>query len=124
MPWYLVTYLLVFVALGIAGIVDDWRSRRPFAWIAAMVTTLLVGVLSVSAFAFPGIGNALRGWLWALLAFAVAMEVVSAVSDLRSVTGDGETSRFEAVLSMLAVAALTLPAYALGVIAAARTGSE
>ena len=51
MPWFLIAYLLVFVLVGLAGIAEDWQSRRALAFIAGMLIALSVGVLCIWAFA-------------------------------------------------------------------------
>ena len=123
MAWYLIVYLVLFAVVGIAGILEDLHSRRPLAFVAGMVVALVVGILSVLAFGLSAFGNALGGWLWALLAFAVSMEVLSLVSDLRDLSRDDNTSRSEAAVITAIVVAVTLPAYVLGALAATRSGS-
>lgn len=122
MAWYLIAYLVIFVSLGVTGIVEDCRSRRPGLFVLAMTITLAVGVLWIFAFAYPSLGDTLGRWLWPMFAFAVSMELLSMARDLRDMSNDGETSRGEAVISTLIVLAVTLPSYAMGVVVAVRSG--
>ncbi len=119
MLWYVAFYLVVFVAVGLAGLVEDWRSRRPLWYQAAMLVTLAVGVLFILAFAYESVARAVGVWLWTLLVFGLAMETWSLAQDVRELRA-AELSRAGALATILIVTALTLPAYVLGAIAAAR----
>jgi hypothetical protein len=106
MAWYLIAYVVLFAVVGIAGILEDWHSRRPPGFIAGMVVALLVGVLSVFAFASSSFGDALGLWLWALLAFAISMEILSLVWDFRDLSRDNGRSRSGLVVITLLVSPL------------------
>lgn len=122
MTWYLAVYLLFFVVVGIAGLIEDYSARRNPLFIGGMVIALFVGVLSVAAFAFPRFNDSLGAWSWPLIVFAISIEVVSLVADIGDLSRDDETSRPEVVAVTLVTVAMTIPAYVLGVIALARPG--
>jgi hypothetical protein len=123
MPWYLAAYLLLFVGVSAAGLVDDWISRRSRLYVLAMALTLAVGIVGVLAFAIPKVAAALGAWLWPLLAFAVAMELWSAVSDLRDPQAADALTRGQKAATVAALALVTTPAYVLGAIAATRAAA-
>lgn len=117
MTWYLALYLLLYLALGVGGMIDD--RGRGWLWQLAMGSTLVVGTSCILAFAYPQIARPLGRWLWGMIAFALVMEAWSLGSDLRDLAREGGSPTERAVIAT-AVAILTLPAYALGTAVAAR----
>ncbi len=123
MAWYIIVCLVVFFALVISSIVDDWRSRCSFGFIVAVSISGFIGILCIVAFTYASVNRALGNWLWLLIAFAVIVEAWSIVSDYRKMSVEKDSSRTEALVATLVAVLLMLPAYVLGVFAAARLGS-
>lgn len=122
MTWFIAVYFVVFIGLSVAGLVEDCAARRPRWYQGAMVVTFLVGVLSISAFAYPTLAQTVGAWLWVLLLYAVSMETSSVVWDVRDMAAEGKLSRWLIVAITVGVALLTFPAYLLGLLAATRAG--
>lgn len=115
MPMWIFVYLCLFLVLSVGGIWDDYQDQRP-AWhlICAALATIVITLLFVSRWhmsfqpAFPAV-------IQVVFLAAIAWELFSFISDLRSIRRDPDFTNREyiifTVVSIVFVSAVSLPAF-------------
>ena len=121
MPWWFALYLAAFALMGVAGIVDDLRSRRPRWFVPLDALSLSVSLLLLVGFWRPSIAVALGRWALPLAALVVLGEGYNGLADIRAAPAEhpdlGDRGRRRAVAAAAAVVALTvLPVAIVGVL--------
>lgn len=120
LPGWVVLYVVVLAVVSGAGVSDDLRDRRPLWYVAAGTLSGFASVLLVVAYWLPGPAASLGSLLAALLIFAIAFDLGSALVDLRSMKESGEFSGRVPQIATALVLLLFAPAYALGLLVVLR----
>lgn len=122
MPWWVIVYLVLFVALAAAGLWDDVQDRRPAWFLTCAILSNLAVVYLFLAFWRPVLRVPL-GYA-ALIAYFASMcwEACQAVGDLRSLRNDpalvAKQRDILAVVAAVATLVISLPAYVVAGISA------
>jgi hypothetical protein len=118
MPWYGFVYLGLFLALAIAGFVEDWHSGKPWRHRFDYVTATSFESFFIIAFwreewaAFAGTA------VLPMLAFALWREVSWSIDDWRDMQNDEELGEAERALGVGLALAFVTPVYVMGAILA------
>jgi hypothetical protein len=92
LPWWVLTYLFVYMAIGIAAAVQDYRSNNRVGWAAGEILSTALGSLFVLALWRESLQQDLGKAVVPLFVGALAWEVVSAAHDFSSTEPDPELS--------------------------------
>jgi len=120
MPWWVLLYLFVLLALCVGGLVDDVRDRRPAWWLLLAVLSGVASLVLVLAYwgALPAPPSPLL--IAGFLAVALVYDTWSAWRDLRAAHDPSVASPTNPVFTRVGVALaelVMLPAYVWGVLA-------
>lgn len=117
-------YLAVFVVLSIAGILDDYRDRRPFWFLALSVLSNIIIVLLFIAYWNSSLLDGAGILSQVLFIAAIGWEAYQAVLDSHATeeqaNSETEGGRSTIILGTLLFLALSLPAFVVAGISAFR----
>lgn len=124
MSWWIVIYLVLFAVLSVAGLLDDYRDRRPAWFLACAVASNFTVIYLFVAFWQPSLRFGLS--VAAIAAFIASMgwELYQAIEDIRAIRADPELSetqqRVVAGLTVIALLVICLPAFVIAGMSAFR----
>ena len=118
MPWWSVTYLILFAALCAGGIYLDLRRPEPVWYTVGDGVSAVCSITAILAFWSPVIALALGALLFVTTGYALLWDCFSIEHDLRAEFPDPELSEDENRILPLVTTAIvfvfSLPAYYFG----------
>ena len=124
MAWWVILYLGLFAVLSVAGLLDDYRDRRPAWFLACAVASNFTVIYLFVAFWQPSLLSGLG--VVAIAAFIASMcwELFQAIADIRALRADPELSdtqqRVVAGMTVVALLLICLPAFVIAGMSAFR----
>ena len=120
MPWWALLYVVLYVIIGVAAAIDDYRSAKGVSWALAELLATALGSLFVVALWREQLQVGLGRTVLPLVIGVAIWEVVSARHDLSSLKPDSglsaEADRTATRLGILLGILLVIPALAAGTV--------
>jgi uncharacterized membrane protein len=118
MPWWIVVYVIVFVSMGLGGLIISYLEKSS-RWRLCCDALALAGI----SLLFVGYwhGETLRGFgLWPILVFGAALswELCDLPREIRELQADAEMPKFGRYLWGIIVAILEIPIFVIAGMAA------
>ena len=111
MTWWSISYLSLFVILAVAGLVSDFRDKRPFWFLVLAIASNATVIYLFVAFWSHSLRLALGVVAPLLFVAALCWEVFRLVTDIREIRNDTETTANELRTIVGIILAVLLPAF-------------
>ncbi len=125
MTWWIISYLVLYAVLAVAGVWEDYRNHRPAWFLNVAALSNLTTIYLFVAFWHPVLRAPLGLVAPAAFVGAMCWELYQAVDDIRGLASDPELSerqqRVMAAITAVAVFVLCVPAFVVAGMSAFRS---